>query len=1671
MDEAQPLRELLGKVAAEFEVAMGRPDEVRALCARLREALGFSPGEAAEAVVRDLALLLQKRMGAIAVPVFELLEEQVARNAAPWPLVEGLLLSRDTALARRALGLTEALCKASALTLDAGALRFLAAQADQAGSPLAQPEALATIAGLLRGAGGDAPSDAVTGLYLDSPDPGVRRLAARLLDLDGQPAAPEIAERVLGREAHGFLGPYLRYTRASHLDLLHLAAEPGAAPPVLASLRRAEALCGEAPLRKAIAELGWARVNLGVEVRAFTAVRFGGALPLMVSPAEASLLDPGGHARRSALPWLIVAHGGQPALSEARGSDKVDRFRSYNLAHAAALADILDVAPLTREKVARILERMDRIVEDFVAIFAAHAEECAVLPGLYRELRARVVSELEKEGAPVQLSAELTRLVQAFEDPRSLGEVRTLHGLKRYLHQRGLRLGFRLVEAGGATNRTVDLVLASRTRALRRLRRIAYVDFEPETALAVPYAVRLLVEAFARQLLHGHESFPSAQVFCYGNEVHYYLAFKNHPAFLRIDYSPPLAGGMIDLEYYGVSVYELSAHPAPSLEALRRFFRALEFDIRVDGTRVHARYDKERALDLGDVCEKAEMLCCLAPYLMDLDWVIGSLRHDAEARRRVGEAWAESFAEWGVLPLRGLLSHDRQAVLEDLETGPAGEREVAWSGAEPYMDRFRVAPPEGLRAHLQQRLRALGLETAPLDGVDPGRLIGQMQLERQVLRPLRAALDCGAVVAAEEGFRRSPDEIFERRHEAEVFAELLASGEVAPAAGLARLVAPLERALRFRGTGRVNGHDVQRARLALRGEPVGLHVLRDPGGIIRLAVFARGEILGRHREDPSRPWHATWSVHPAELAALLRRNGYLAPGAEPGTATDAEARETLALFQRPCPARGPRPLPGERVLQGFRASPGRAVGRALFGSAGRVPTDLDGAVLVAPSVSPEDNTFLYHARGIVSTGGGILSHAGLIATQFGKPALVVAGRWQRERDGSATLLYRTPEYREDSRRTGGSAVTVFRDWHEREHALREGDLVVLDALAGTLKVLGQDRDALALHEELWRFGAAGRRLARADDVQELLALRGGRVRAAHQVRKLLGRIGDALLARHAAHELLAGEALAGEGSSSAERADLLGVLLANPATGQAALDYVRELVAELAERYADRLGHAGRRIPTAGSAHEVLAQWLDAVHLGESLEEARAALVGSDVAPPGRGGGSGVDALARERLRELYEARLRELATAPPHDPRLRHLLRQVERLGGLLEAPPPQVVRQAREALALRDEAAREASRGRLILTAAEAGFELHPQIGWKAANLGEVTRLAGAQLVPPFFVVTDRAFEQVFEAPLARIAPGVEGLPPGAGSLREAVAAILARGDLDHARQSARIRALWDAVRLPDGLAREVVAAYRGLAPQGPEAAGQAEEGASFVAIRSSAREEDAELAARAGEFETFLFVRGEDRVLECLKRAWSGLWTERAIHNRALLETGEERTGGGVVVQRIVWSRVSGVLQTVNVAEAEPREIVVNVGLGLGEGIVSGAVAADHVVVAKEGDLERGPLRFRYVTADKREQVGFDRRAGFGTSRLECLYHQRLRPALEYVELCELVAITARLEAAYGYPLDIEFGIEGQRLFILQARPVATFLSLLREAGERRPPRAAVAAETVAAGEVRS
>jgi phosphoenolpyruvate synthase/pyruvate phosphate dikinase len=423
-----------------------------------------------------------------------------------------------------------------------------------------------------------------------------------------------------------------------------------------------------------------------------------------------------------------------------------------------------------------------------------------------------------------------------------------------------------------------------------------------------------------------------------------------------------------------------------------------------------------------------------------------------------------------------------------------------------------------------------------------------------------------------------------------------------------------------------------------------------------------------------------------------------------------------------------------------------------------------------------------------------------------------------------------------------------------------------------------------------------------------------------------------------------------------------------------------------------------------------------------------------------------VDEACRLRL-EVIRAALRARVTSCRSEPgqrwRLRHLLPRLGQVEQVLGSGPTDSATTIE--LERSDEALEEAWLGRRVFLAGSGGLELRPMVGGKAAFLGEIALALGASAVPPWFAVADTGFREVLATPVPAPVLDRLGLERVLG-LKQAIAQVTERSDWDARRQALAIRELWQAIPLPDQLVKEVASAYRSLA--------DADGALPAVAIRSSAQEEDSEVATWAGEFDTFLYVRGLDSVLEHLRLAWAGFWTERAIDRRRMVGASPLARGGGIIVQRMVNARVSGVLHTVYAAAGQLREMVINVGLGLGEGIVSGTVDVDHVLVAKNHDPARGDLQLRYRVGDKREQVVFDQERGIGTKRQETLYHQRFRAALEYVELCDLVRAASRLEEAFVEPLDVEFALEGQSLFILQARPIPLCDAAWRETLKRYP-----------------
>lgn len=203
-----------------------------------------------------------------------------------------------------------------------------------------------------------------------------------------------------------------------------------------------------------------------------------------------------------------------------------------------------------------------------------------------------------------------------------------------------------------------------------------------------------------------------------------------------------------------------------------------------------------------------------------------------------------------------------------------------------------------------------------------------------------------------------------------------------------------------------------------------------------------------------------------------------------------------------------------------------------------------------------------------------------------------------------------------------------------------------------------------------------------------------------------------------------------------------------------------------------------------------------------------------------------------------------------------------------------------------------------------------------------------------------------------------------------------------------------------------------------------GLARLGDCWLAVRSSASGEDADGASAAGQYDSVLGVRGPAGVAQAVRTCWSSWHSERAIAYRAD-DSREAEAGMAVLVQRLVDADASGVLFT----PAEPDdETRIEAAWGLGIGVVGGTVTPDAVRV-------RGRT---VVTTVGEKRVRVDREGDRLTSR-EVMEEHRRRRVLDDVLAVRLAELGRELSAVLGGPLDVEWAVQNDEVWILQARPV--------------------------------
>lgn len=312
----------------------------------------------------------------------------------------------------------------------------------------------------------------------------------------------------------------------------------------------------------------------------------------------------------------------------------------------------------------------------------------------------------------------------------------------------------------------------------------------------------------------------------------------------------------------------------------------------------------------------------------------------------------------------------------------------------------------------------------------------------------------------------------------------------------------------------------------------------------------------------------------------------------------------------------------------------------------------------------------------------------------------------------------------------------------------------------------------------------------------------------------------------------------------------------------------------------------------------------------------------------------------------------------------------------------------------------------------------ELHRKdvnlVGGKSSSLGEMTSSMNVP-VPYGFATTARAY---------RYFMNVTGVNDKVNALLEGIKDYEDSDEL-HATCE-KIRNLIVSAKMPDDLAEEIKQGYADLATK----VGQDN---PFVAIRSSATAEDLPNASFAGQQESYLNIRGAADVVNRVQQCYSSLFTDRATYYRHKQHFPHEKVALSAAVQMMVFSKASGIMFSVNVANGDGSKIVIDAIRGLGEYIVLGKVTPNHFVI----DKQSMKIAERSVVKQTVELVRND---DGGTEEQDVPEDLQEKQALTDDQVIELAGYAKEIERHYGCYMDMEYALDvnTNKLWIVQARP---------------------------------
>lgn len=292
----------------------------------------------------------------------------------------------------------------------------------------------------------------------------------------------------------------------------------------------------------------------------------------------------------------------------------------------------------------------------------------------------------------------------------------------------------------------------------------------------------------------------------------------------------------------------------------------------------------------------------------------------------------------------------------------------------------------------------------------------------------------------------------------------------------------------------------------------------------------------------------------------------------------------------------------------------------------------------------------------------------------------------------------------------------------------------------------------------------------------------------------------------------------------------------------------------------------------------------------------------------------------------------------------------------------------------------------------------------GGKGASLGQMLQLSLP--IPKGFVVLASAFEEVFF-----------GTEYGA-LINQLLLEI--RDQRSLRRVSKMIQELVINVEIPFQIEHDIRASFADLP-------------FDHVAVRSSATSEDSATASWAGQLDSFLNTTYDDLLLN-IRQCWASLFSDRAISYRIHCDSKEMSVA--VVVQGMLDSRISGTAFSVHPVTGQSDVILIESCIGLGETLVLGKEMPTTFLVKKDS--------LGISHKDVSEQKNGVRRSANGKGNELFVVDSAMQP-LSDSEAQEIARLVIDIEKKFGFPVDVEWAYEGNRLYLLQSRPITTKLKV--------------------------